>query len=273
VVETILNKEFELPLLPHVAIKVIRITNDANSNMADLAKVVMTDQMMATKIIKIANSPVYAGTVKITDIKQALVRVGQGEIRNMMLAVSLGSKVFRSGLYGRLAKELWEHAVGCAFAARVVAHGLRKNREQAFLCGLMHDLGKMIMLNILEQCQRKERKGFRPSKGTILELWNRYQQDVGELAVTNWNLPQIVSHVVQHHSKLNEIEEDEGDMAAVTALGDAFCRLKGIGQDPEEELDLSSQEASQRLNLAPETIFELLERFYQLFEQTKHEFM
>ncbi|GAH74409.1 unnamed protein product, partial [marine sediment metagenome] len=155
VVNKILSKEFELPLLPHVALKVIRLTNDATSSMQDLAKVIMTDQMMTSKIIRIANSPVYAGTMEITNIKQALVRVGQGEVRNLMLAVSLGSKVFKSGMYSKLAKMLWEHAVGVAFAARVIAHGLHLDREQAFLCGLMHDLGKMVMLDILENCQRK----------------------------------------------------------------------------------------------------------------------
>ena len=272
VVNTILRKEFDLPLLPHVAIKVIQISNDTKSSMQDIAKVIMTDQMMATKIIKLANSPVFAGTIEVTNIKQALVRIGQTEVRNLMLAISLGAKVFRPNVFGSLAQELWEHAVGAAFAARVISHGLRLDRELAFLSGLVHDLGKMILLNILEICQRHERKNFKPTKNTIFEIWDQYQADVGVLAAETWKLPEETRAVIRYHRSLDEMTENPVPLVWIIALADEFCRIKGIGQEI-EEIDLENSEAARMLNLTPEAGFELLERFYRLYDEMKSEFL
>jgi len=258
--------------LPHVAVKVLRLSNDSNSDMQDLAKVIMTDQMMSAKIINIANSPVFMGTIEVTNIKQALVRVGVIEIRNMMLAVSMASKVFKSGMYSSLAKSLWEQAVGAAFAARVIAHGLRMDRELAFLCGLMHNLGKMIMLNILENCQRRERRGFKPQKQIIDDLWKQYSSDVGELAVSTWRLPDQIQKVVRSGAALGEENEDTDRMVAVTGLAGAFCQVKGIGQEP-DDIELEKLPAVGLLQITGDACFELLERFYRTYDQMRNEFI
>lgn len=272
VIDTILRKEFELPLLPHVAIKVIQISNDSKSSMQDIAKVIMTDQMMTTKIIKLANSPVFAGTIEVTNIKQALVRVGQSEVRNLMLAISLGSKVFRSNIFGSVAQNLWEHAVGAAFAARVISHGLRLDRELSFLSGLVHDLGKMILLNILETSQRRERKGFKSSKSTIFDIWDQYQSDVGVLAAEAWKLPEETRSVIRYHRAFDEMDDNPIPLVWIVALADEFCRIKGIGQET-EEIDLEESEAARMLNLTPNAGFELLERFYRLYDEMKSDFI
>lgn len=272
IVNVILSKKFELPLLPHVAMKVIKLTGDATSSMQDLAKVIMTDQMMTTKIIKISNSPVYSGTIKVTNIKQALVRLGQAEIRNFMLAVSMGSKVFKSEMFSSLARRLWENSVGTAFANRVIAHALRMDREQAFLTGLLCDLGKMIMLNILETTLRDSRSDFRPSKRTILELWSQYQTDVGELAAEKWELPEFVTKAVLNHHKLEEMGEEPNKMVASVALASLFCKVKGIGVDP-VEINVDQSYPAMKLNLTSDACFELLDRFGRTYDSLKHEFL
>ncbi|MCB1155548.1 HDOD domain-containing protein, partial [bacterium] len=139
VVNKLLDKDFQIPLLPHVAVKVMRLTSDHHSSMQDMARVIMTDQGIAAKILQIANSPVYAGTEQIKTVSQALVRIGQTEIRNVMLSIALQGKVFKSKSYADLAKCLWEHSVAVAFASRVVANALRMPKEEAFLSGLMHE--------------------------------------------------------------------------------------------------------------------------------------
>ena len=272
VVETILGRNFELPLLPHVAQKVLLLTNDAKSSMQDIAKVVMTDQMMTTKIIKIANSPVYGGTVKAENVKQALVRLGQREIKNMMLTISMGSKIFKSKAFADLARELWEQAVGAAFASRVIAHALRLDREAAFMAGLLHDLGKMIMLNILEGCQRDLGDGYHPTNETIFDLWNSFQVDVGELAAEKWELPEMVREVIRRYRDPEGIEGPNAKLVATIHLGHQFCRIHGIGGEA-EEIDLSESPAMGILGLEPGHTAELIERFANNFEALKSEFM
>lgn len=272
IVETILSRSFELPMLPHVALKVIRLTTSADVSMQDLAKVIMTDQMIATKVIKISNSPVYAGTVEISNINQALVRLGQTEIKNMMLAISLQTKIFKSKLYGKLAKQFWERSVGTAFAARIVAGALKAEKDEAFLCGLMHNLGRMVTLSIIEGAQREMDEDFRVSPITLNSLIDQYHEDVGELIVEKWLLPKTVGDTIRYLYRLPEIDETMKTVPIVS-LAEGFCRLAGIGGEEPEELEISEFTALRLLAMKAPTAVELCERFGKVYEKAKGEFL
>jgi HD-like signal output (HDOD) protein len=271
VIDGIMKKNFEIPLLPHVALKVIRLTGDTKTSMQDLAKVILTDQGIATKILKIANSPVYAAAVEITTISQALVRLGQVEVKNLMLAISMQSKVFKSGSFQETAKELWEHSIGVAFAARVVANALRIEKEEAFLGGLMHDLGKMVLLNLLEKSLKSSSRPFKPSKELIVSLLNQFHCDVGEMVAKNWELPHHVAETIHAIPRSREMETIPREIAAVI-LGNEMCEAKGIGLD-KTETDISAGFGARALSLTPDACAELERRFDQIFEQAKGAFL
>jgi len=272
IVNSILEKKFELPMLPHVALKVIRLTSDTNANMQDLAKVILTDQTIVTKIIQISNSPVYAGTVEIKNINQALVRLGQTEIKNMMLAISLQTKIFKSKMYGNLAKKLWERSVGVAFASRVIAGQLKADKDEAFLCGLMHNLGKMITVTVIENAQRKMETDFKPSRLLVLRILKQFHKDVGELTIDKWSLPATVANTIHYIDRLDEIEENMVDVPIV-ALAEAFCRIAGIGGEHPEDFDMSMLPATHYLNLEADASLDLYDRFIMVFENARNEFI
>jgi len=272
IVDIILSRKFDLPMLPHVALKVIRLTGSADTSMQDLAKVILTDQTIATKIIQISNSPVYAGTVEIKNINQALVRLGQTEIKNLMLAISLQTKIFKSKLYGRLAKQLWERSVGVAFASRVVASMVGYDKEEAFLCGLMHNLGKMITVSIIENAQRKLTSEFKATQKLVEGVLEQYHTDVGELTVEKWTLPKSVGYTLRYYHRLNDLEESS-KLAPTVALSEVFCRAAGFGGEAEEGLDLGNHQAARMLQLDSEKCMELYDRFLHIFENAKGEFI
>ena len=272
IVQSILERDFELPMLPHVALKVIRLTSDTGSSMQDLAKVIMTDQTIASRIIRLCNSPVYAAAVEITNINQALVRLGQTEIKNVMLAISLQTKIFKSRLYGPLAKRLWERSVGTAFASRVIAGAVNFDKEEAFLCGLMHNIGKMVSVTIVEEAQRKMGAGFHPTPLIVDEIIEQYGVDVGELTVEKWTMPHRVAMTVHFMNRLDDLENDE-KVVPIVALGEALCRRAGIGALEPEEVDLSAQPGRMRLHLAEEACAELHDRFVRVFDAARSEFI
>jgi len=273
VIEKILNKDFEMPLLPHVALKVIRLTGDANTSMQDLAKVILTDQAIASQILKIANSPVYAGVVKVTNISQGLMRLGIAEVKNLMLAISLKTKVFRSGMFGKIAKELWTHSVGSAFAARTIAFSIHADKEEAFLCGLMHDLGKMILLSILEETQKKMKlKDFRPSEGLMNTILKQYHSDVGELACVNWNLPETVQSAIKFHHNLDNIETKE-PMPVIVVLSSRFARHVVLSEQDREQSTFLHPTAMRMLQLTEEDCQDIFEKFETVFENAKGYFI
>lgn len=272
IVKAILARDFELPMLPHVALKVIRLSSDPDASMQDLAKVILTDQTIAAKILQIANSPVYAAITEISNINQALVRLGQAEVKNLMLAISLGTKIFKSRLYGRLAKTLWEKAVGVAFAARVLATKLNADRDESFLCGLMHNIGRMIALSILEKAQHEVGSDFRPPESMAIGILDQYHRDIGELTVAKWALPPVVGTVIAHF-ETPQNQTTPQRVVSVISLADAFCRQAGIGLATPEEIDLASHPATRLLRLEPALGKEMFDRFVQIFASAKNEFL
>jgi HD-like signal output (HDOD) protein len=272
VIKHILARNFELPMLPHVALKVLRITNDPDTSVQDLAKVILTDQTIATKIVQIANSPVYAGAVEVKNINMALVRLGQNEIKNLMLAISLQAKIFKSKTFGALARSFWERAVGVAFASRVLAHALKADKDEAFLCGLMHNLGRMISLNIIESSRGHGEDEFRPSVPLVESIIEQYHQDIGQLIVEKWTLPALVRQVVTFYERPEEQEYPE-PIVSIVAVGEQFCRKAGIGNEPEEELMTPGGPAAQMLRIDAGTGQDLYEHFVRVYQSAQGEFL
>ncbi|MCZ7587101.1 MAG: HDOD domain-containing protein [Deltaproteobacteria bacterium] len=269
VAERIERQDFEVPLLPHVALRVIRLAGDAKSSMQDLAKVILTDQGIAARVLKIANSPVYAGAAPARTINQAVVRLGQREIKDMMLAIAMQTRIFKSAAYHKRARRLWEHAVGVAIAARVVANALRLGREEVFLAGLMHDLGKMILLNVLERAQ-KDAGGYKPSDATVDDLIERHHAGLGELLVLTWDLPDLCAEAIRfiHHEVDGEVSRE----AAAVALANDICEAKGIGLDA-VTVDPAAGAGYEKLALTPDALEELIRRFDDMFAQAKASFL
>jgi HD-like signal output (HDOD) protein len=200
------------------------------------------------------------------------VRLGQNEVRNMMLAISLQTRIFKSRLYGRLAKMYWERSVGVAFAGRVLASALRADKDEAFLCGLMHNLGRMIALTIVEEAQRHVGEEFRPLRRTVLGIVDQYHRDIGELTVDKWSLPPAVAEVIRYYERLED-QISTNRTPAVVALGEVCCRLGGVGAEQAEEVDIAEHLAAKKLQVDGETFQGLHARFMQIFENAKAEFL
>ncbi|MBZ0270414.1 HDOD domain-containing protein, partial [bacterium] len=265
VVAHILSKDLEIPLLPHVAMNVIKLTNDARSSMQDLARVVLTDQGIASRILKIANSPVYAGAVEVKTISQALVRLGQREVKNLMLAISLQGRVFKSASYQSLARKLWEHSIAVAFSSRVVANALRLPKEEAFLAGLMHDMGKMVLLNLIERCLREMPVKYRPSMPLVLDTLRQFNADVGEMVVARWDLPDEIRRAVRRGEPRPDGTPTDAD---AVAIGNAIAEIKAIGPDTWDG-PLYEHPAAMNLHLSREACEELIRRFDQMYEPAR----
>jgi HD-like signal output (HDOD) protein len=259
-------------MLPHVALRVIRLASDPNASMQEMAKVILTDQTIATKIIQIANSALYATAVEIRSINQALVRLGQVEVKNLMLAISLQTKIFKSRLYGGLARGYWERSVGAAFAARVIASGLKADKDEAFLCGLMHNLGRMIALTVIEEAQKAVGPDFRPSQSLINAIADQYHRDVGSLTVEKWSLPPAVGETIRFYENPEE-RAGVARVAAVINLAEGFCRRAGIGGPAPEEIALDRLGGVRLLRAESALVQDLFARFVQVFDQAKGEFL
>ena len=148
---------------------------------------------------------------------------------------------------------------------------LKFDKDEAFLCGLMHNLGRMIGLTVIETAQRDAGPDFRPTRELVESVADQYQGDIGELTVEKWQLPDIVGQVIRFYLRPEDQQQPQ-PIVAVVSVAERFCRLACVGSAEPEEIDLSDHAGAKMLRLSPEQINDLYERFTQVYQGAKAAF-
>ncbi len=146
--EVMIMTASDLPTIPVVATKVMQLIESESATAEELAKVVASDPAVAARVLKISNSSFYGCQRQIQTLSHAIVVLGFATLKSLVVAASV-KQVYQP--YGLTEKMLWEHSFGAGLAARIIAQETRLvSEEEAFLGGLFHDIGKIIM-NYYEQ--------------------------------------------------------------------------------------------------------------------------
>jgi len=193
----------ELPILPEVSQKVLKVLSDADSSMGDLAKVIREDAVIAAKVLQVSNSAAYGGLEAVTELDAACTRLGQSTISNIVQTLVTGD-LFESPDPGinELMKRLWHHSVATALAAGELATVLAlPKRDMIYLQGLLHDIGKVAMLDLLGNDSSGLGSEFAGSPDVLHEILARYQGLVGLHVIQRWNLaPEFLVSTYCHWS-------------------------------------------------------------------------
>jgi len=212
--QTIIMSTRDLPAMPQVASKVLELSSDPNTSASQLQQVISDDQAMTARILKIANSAMYSCSRKIKTLTEAIVMLGFNSIRSLVVTSAArnlyNTRKSRSGLKERL---LWEHSIGAGFACRLMAQKHAPAlTEEAFLAGLMHDIGKLV-LNIripekfdeIVQVVYNENRSFH---STEQENFGFTHAEVGSLLVNKWKLSPVLEDVIKNHHNPESISPD-----------------------------------------------------------------
>jgi putative nucleotidyltransferase with HDIG domain len=204
----------------------------------DFEKVLIKDQALVARLLKVANSALFGRSRKIQTIPEAVVLIGLENLKNIVYAVSSDGLMRRElRCYDYPAKGFWIHGVGVGMTARALSEVSRKgtlHSEEAYVGGLLHDVAKLIIDDFLET-----EPGPRPV--TMEEERQAVGMDHTELAehiLRRWNIPEDISDAVRyHHEPCQEGEWHLG--GAVVSLADAICNTWGIGKH--ESLNLGGE--------------------------------
>src|SRR3989337_3667065 len=143
--EEIISKSLELPVLPATTQKVLAMMSDPDVSIEKIKRLISADPGLTTKILKIANSAFYGSYRSIENLTQAILRLGLNAVRNIVVATSMKNVYKRFGLTEKL---IWQQMIGSALAASVIARHTRTvDPEDAFIGGLLHDIGKVVVNN------------------------------------------------------------------------------------------------------------------------------
>ena len=134
----------DLPPMPHIAAQVISKLSEPDSTARDIHSLMQKDQALAARVLKVANSPYYGASRSISTLRDACMFMGFDAIRSLIMTAVMKGMFSSVGLSEKL---IWEHTVGAGLAARIIGDEVRfQRKEEAYLAGLMHDVGKAALL-------------------------------------------------------------------------------------------------------------------------------
>lgn len=232
--DVLLRQVRDLPALPAAVTRVMQLTDDPRAGTADVARALASDQALAARVLKLANSAFYGASRRISTVSEAVVTLGMRTTRNLVMATSC-QEMLESDVSGYALPRgaLWRHSLACASAAQALAGRARyRATEEAFVAGLLHDIGKVV----LNTYRRDEfvRVLLRVSSGGVTfaeaerEILGFDHAEAGARLLERWNLPpSLVIAVRHHHTPLNA--PSPALLPCLIHVADAVCLTLGIG--------------------------------------------
>jgi len=232
----ILHKSDLIPPLPDLVAKLLGLLNKQETEPRDLEKLLQNDQVLVAKMLAMVNSPFYGLNRAIGTIKEAVMVLGFRGVRSLVLATSTAKFLQRDyACYGHEPKGLWLHAVSVAAGARLLARRCQMSAddcEQLFVAGLLHDIGKLLLVPYFSEAQKVRAPG-----SSVVELEREAigidHTEAGALVTAKWNLVHDVQHAIKGH---HDTAGDDGDVhlgTAVVRLADHVAHELGTGYLPE----------------------------------------
>lgn len=251
--QAIRSDELELPVLPAVATRVMELTRDPDSSAADLAALVQSDQTLAGNIMRVSNSAAYAGTDRMQTLQQAITRIGMQQISQMALTMIVGEVLLKlDKRVEAIVAGLWTTSLGTAAWARELARILRVNTETAFLCGLLHEIGKPVALHTIIAMASEQEVDLEESD--LVALMNSHHSAIGTRLATDWKLPEPVLETIQYIDDHSAAPFAANFVAIVRGARDINAALE---EDPETPIESLDSEMLIELNLYEEDRCEL----------------
>ncbi|NOZ56203.1 MAG: HDOD domain-containing protein [Calditrichaeota bacterium] len=224
-----------LPTLPVVVTQLMEAVNNPSFSASDVSRIISNDQALVSKILRIVNSAFYGLPKRVSTVTQATVILGFNTIKNL----ALGATVFEMFSKGTgeddscNRAEFWKHSIGTGVATKLLAREIRySNPEEAFVSGLIHDIGKVVLDQFLhnefaEVCRVAREDGIRFIDAERIVL-NVTHGEIGHWLAQKWNLPnQLDESIWLHHDP--GAARHAPRLVAMVHLADAIARMEHIG--------------------------------------------
>jgi putative nucleotidyltransferase with HDIG domain len=271
--DELLRKAGDMRVLPSVARKVMEMVEQDDVSGNQLAAVISKDQALAAHLLKAANSALFGLPREITTVLMAVNVLGFKNTRDMtIMAVTRG--VYKR--FGITEKMLWTHSVSAAIGAKIIASEYAPFvRDDAFICGLLHDVGKVILNNecpeLFSQVMMRTYNERQTSIEAEKAVFGYTHTQAGAMITSKWNYPKVISSTILQHHRDQEhqppLEETETlKVLACVDLSNTVCKILGAGyREPTENIDLVDHPAFTFLSVPPEKAPTLIARLQETF--------
>ena len=233
-----ISKIKDLPTVPLVLTKILDLVEDQNSTIQELERAILSDQSITAKVLRLANSAFYGFPRKITTISKAIILVGFNSVKNIAIGVSVFEAFQRGNRKGAAEIEsAWAHAVEVAFGAKMLAAKFRyAKEEEAFVGGLLHDIGKVVLIYSMYDQYRLvlERAAADAGLQSLLaaerEVFGTTHTEVGQILGISWQLPQpLIACMRLHHTQ--DLTSHHRELVELVSLANRLAHDESIPPD------------------------------------------
>lgn len=259
----IIEEEFEtnseaLPVLSRAALELQKLKDSETCSMDQIAQVIMEDQTLASRVLQASNSAFFGGLKKVETISQALVRLGMAQVTSLAMAASQASAHHaQNPMLAQQMQNLWIRSLACAFGARWLASktGHQDQTEEAFLAGLLHDLGELFLLKVLDRMVNRSDDPLPLSEPLMREILSAMHNDIGHRLMGKWELPTRYAIIARDHH-LNEVDE-HNELLLMIRLMDHACDKLGLGGPAKRDIALAATIEAKMLGIGEIKLAEL----------------
>jgi len=216
----------DLPTIPVIVSRVIRLLDNHQSNPDEIADLILSDQVLAARVIRVVNSPLYTAGSKITSVKRALLFLGFRSVREMILT-SYFVDGFKRHEQPFDMNVFWMHSFSVGSMSRRIAEMVGyDDTEMAYLVGIIHDLGKVFLGHYFKEEYGEMLSTINYTRSTTynaeMEHFGTTHCELGLCLAQRWNFPPVYCDVISHHHT-SELAIEDPLLTAIVRLADFFC--------------------------------------------------
>ena len=252
-----------LPSLPAVAANVLELTSDPDVKMTELASQITMDQALSAKVLRTVNSSFYGLRKRCSSIEKALIMLGLGPVKSLVLGFSLVSAFEGKEGDSFDYAGYWKRGLDTAIAAKIIADikGFGDQADECFLSGLLQDIGMIAMFRAMRQRYNAviEETGGDHSKLARLELkeFELQHAGVGAAIAESWKLPSEIAVPINYHERPTACPSEYSKVARCVALGGMLHTVL-CSENPTEPLRAAYAKGQQWLDLSQSEIDEII---------------
>jgi HD-like signal output (HDOD) protein len=188
--------DLDVPMLPEVALRVVRAASDPKGNAESLAKIVGMDPALTMYMLRVAGSAANRPAASIVSVQQAVAWLGFEEVANIAFTLALQGRILDVPGQNHRARQLWRHALASALWSKHLATMLARDGGTFYLCGLLHNIGKLLALGVVHELARRVQvKLTREEYDRLLET---FHHPIGILVTSAWDMPPAVQAAAAH---------------------------------------------------------------------------
>jgi putative nucleotidyltransferase with HDIG domain len=259
----------DLPSLPAVVMELLTSIDQEDVDISVLAKKVSHDQALTAKTLRLANASTYGLQVKVTTIQQAITFLGFQTTRNLITAAAVTGCFGEGRCAGFDDKAFWRHSIATAACARVLARRMRFNQDYAFTAGLLHDIGRLVLVSTYPE-RYAEALAWRAANDCDMLDAERAVLGVdhvmaGVVLAKHWNFSDTMRLAIAHHHTPGEA--GAGFLATIIHVANAIVHALDLAHEEDDAVPRLSPVAWNALGLNEESYLHVFRETELQFEE------